>query len=219
MGLDLDTLRSELRGHCGYEDAIDLPDIDADRMLNRSLWEVVFDLPLKSKEKTQVFETVVGQSDYETPIDFESLRTLAVINPTTGLREKLERSTAAWFAQNQSINDSDRAIPAYYLREHDCIKLHPVPNDIYIVEIKSLIDIYDLVHETDQPEMHRVYHEIILYGAVYRQFLKNNDFITSSHFKAYQSTAMDKLLRRNVESKEETDSSRAGVEAIIPDYP
>jgi len=219
MTFDLAVMRSELRGHCGYEDETDLPDVDCDLFLNRSLWEVVFDLPLREKEKTQTFQTVVGEPNYEVPIDFESLRVISVLEPTSGKHNKLERDSAASYERNYSENQNDQAIPEFYLREHDCIKLRPVPDDVYTITLKSLINIEDLVHDNDVPNTHRVVYEVILYGAVYRVFLKNNDFISSSHFKAYQTDQIAKLTRRNVESKEETDTSLAGVEAVIPNYP
>ena len=53
MGMDLETLRDELREHVGV-DSDDLPDPDADLLLNRSFWELMNKFRFRETECSRI---------------------------------------------------------------------------------------------------------------------------------------------------------------------
>ena len=182
-GILLSALRSELREALGY-DAIDLPDPDADLLLNRSWWQLQNILDLPASEVQTDFPTVAGQQTYayDTTGDIEAILSLSVLNPDTQIYDPLELTDPILSDENVSLNTSSRKIPEKYFRFGESLFLVPIPDKIYTIRIRRRQIIADLTGAAYE-SLPANLHEIILYGAVSRGFLRQRDFDSVERFE------------------------------------
>lgn len=214
MSIDTSTLISELRLHLG-EDDIDLPDNDALLLLNRSYWEIIDKFPFREKEVTATFSTVAAQRLYGVPTPFEALRQVSVLNPDTNDHEVLEVMSILDYENKYSEDTSEQAMPTGYVREGCNIRLYPTPDTVYTLTLKYWSPLTDL-SLTQAPTNPQVWHECILFGAVYRGFFRRSDYARGNQAKAHQKSIIDTIVP--VEAKEEVDTPMAGLQAMRPDY-
>lgn len=212
--MDLATLRSDLRLYLGLDD-INLPNIDADRLLNQSLLEIDNKFPFREKELIYEFVTVQGVYSYAIVQDaFESLRTISILAPDAeldaGQWTDLERMTATHLGNVQNDIITNQARPCEYLRENANILLWPTPDAIYTIRVRYLCLIAQLVNAGDIPGFPENWHEILLYGACWRGFLKIGDMERVTQFKNQQVALITSTVP--VESKEEMDTHFGGAE-------
>ena len=208
MGIDLDTMRSDLRDATGTDDS-DMPDTKTDLLLNRAYWALGSKFPYRQKEITATFPTVIGEERYNMPTLFESLRSLAIQDLDDLRWEPLDRIGAKFFDENSSSHTDDRAFPEKYLRDGECIKLLPIPDKVYTLRIRYLNTLADLVLDTDSPIIPQEWHEIIYFGGLWRAYLSFGDFIRGNATRRHQETLIAAIVP--VEAKEEGDTSRIGV--------
>lgn len=221
MTLVLSVLRTETREHLGIGDensiadgSRSLNDAAVDRLINRSFWEISDKFPFRLKEATTLFFTVDGTRRYDMPAPYEALRSPGVTiteDSETGQHNPLERMTKVVYEGLYIDNTDSEALPTNYIREADSIILYPTPDDIYEITVAYWTPFDDLSDANDDPadSVPRVWHEIILFGAVWRGWLRYNNYISSREFKSNQLALINSTTP--VESKEEGDSSSSGL--------
>lgn len=213
--LDVATLQSELLEHLGVEanDAKFQPDVLL-TLLNRSFWEILEKFPFREKEKTSTFLTVAGERLYGLPTDFESVRQLS-IEDAAGYHGTLDRWTPFQY-ENYYINREDyQGRPVAYVREGGCVRLAPTPDDVYTIILKHLISLEDLSADNVEVAIPRVWHEIILYGAVWRGMVRMRDYEHANQAKAHQVNLIQGI--DPVPAKEAEDTHYGALQPIRPD--
>ncbi len=218
-GLDVASLRVQLREGIGLEgdDVETLPDVDlpnektgADTYLNRAFWEVLDKFHFREKEKISSFSTAIGEEFYKIPSSFEALQSVAIEDPDTNKHDPLDRITADVFEQKFVNNADDQGKPTHYLRESNGIRLWRVPDLVYTIILRYWCELADL-SDTNDPPIPRTWHEVILFGGVWRAFIGvNGDYTRAQAAKAHQIALVNSM--EPAEAKEEFDSHRAGIE-------
>lgn len=213
--ISLPTLRNELRVHTGQDDS-DLPDDDADLLLNRTYWEIQEKFHLREVESSSTFNTVVGTRQYDLPPSFESLRISAIKDPDSELHSQLIRISIKDYENIYSEDTEQQGMPQKYFRGNANIILWPTPDEIYTIILHYRQQLSDLSDDNINPQLPRSWQEMLLMGAVYRAFIRNNDYNKGNNAKAHYIQLIQSAVP--VESKEEWDSSRAGVQVLGREY-
>lgn len=215
MTLDIAQMRSDLQDHTGM-DEIDLPDEKADLYLNRSYWEILDKFHFREKEVTVTFPTVDGTRLYNVPSPFEALRQLSVTDPDTNEHIPLKRMTTQDYESRYDEDSDARAIPTHYVREGCAVRLWPTPDDAYELTMKYWTTLEDLSNSNATPPIPQSWHEIIMFGGVWRAFLGIRDFVSANATKAHQVSLINSSVP--VEAKEEYDSRDARLEVRVREY-
>lgn len=192
-----------------------MSDAAVDRVINRSFWEVVDKIPLREKQRTERFTVEAGVALYQKFSDLEAIRSVSVEDPTDGKHYPVTRFTREAHEDVFVNSDDMRGRPEYYYREGACIRFYPVPDlSTYTISITHLYELADIVG--DFP-LRRVYYDIVLFGAIWRQFLTLKNTSMAMTYKSLQAEQVKSLEPE--ERKEEKDARYAGVEVMLPEYP
>jgi hypothetical protein len=221
MTLVLADLELELEEHLGL-DATDVGQapwtVDRiDLLLNRSFWEIQYKFPFREKELTATFVTVAGTRLYAIPVLFEALRQLSIEDVNDFSHSVLQRTTIYDYEQ-RFVNDPsgvEQDKPTHYTREGLGIRLLPTPDRVYTVTIKYQTTLADLSTQNNVPVIPQIWHEVILYGAVWRGFMRLGDYARAQAAKAHQRELMAEI--QPVEAKEETDTHLGGLDVAWDD--
>jgi hypothetical protein len=219
MTIDIFTLRNLVRQHTG-EDTNTLPDTPAfaggpscDMLLNRSWWEIIYKFQFREKEVDASFQTVEGQAFYSLPSPFEAIRQVAIEDPYTYQHTTLAQTTIYRYQNlfNNEPNQSFYGKPVQYVREGCGIYLLPTPDQVYNMDLKYWTVLADLggVSNPNSPIIPQIWHECILYGAVYRTFFQFLDYERGAYMQSIHGGIIDKIPP--VQAKEEADQHDAGV--------
>ena len=215
MTISVDELRDELRIHLGV-DINDLPDADADLLTNRAYWEIIDKFKFREKEVTQTWQTVIGTRLYAAPSPFEALRQLSIEDLNDQSHTPLKRFTTYEYERDY-VNRSDaQDKPIGYVRESNEIRLLPTPDNVYTITMKYWTVLADLSDSNNNPPIPQVWHEVILYGAIWRAYLRLGDLSRGNQFKSQQIALINTITP--TEGKEEEDSHTAGVNVIGREY-
>lgn len=201
----------KLRKALGNVDDQDLPEEDALELLNQSFYELLSKFPFREKEATTNWPTVAGIRTYDIPTNFEALTLLAIVDPVTLKHSPIDKWTDRKYEIEYSGNESLRSVPEAYYRENQKIVLHPTPDAIYTMVMKWLVSLSPLAPDVDA-SIPQEWHELILYGAIYRGFLEFGDTNRANTFSNMQAKILNTMVP--VESKEEVDYHEASVEII-----
>lgn len=221
MTLNISSLRRQLREHLGLtgDDIDELPDTDsatvtgADTYLNRSYWELNEKFKFREKESTGTFPTVTGVKFYQVPFLFEALIHLSIEDVNTQQHIPLERITKDVFEQRYVNRVDAEGKPESYFRESNGVRLWPVPDNIYTLTMTYLSTLADLGNSNTTPPLPQAWHEIILFGAVWRACLGvTRDIEGSQTARAYQVSLISGI--EPVEEKEMIDSHTSGLEVL-----
>jgi len=202
-------MRDELRRSLGV-DLTDMPDPQADELLNRSLWELTEKFPFREKEFSVTFPTVVAVNKYTMPSNFESLLDICVLDPNTNEYALIVRATRVTYDNMQSVTPDNQAMPTEYVRDNDAIILYPIPDLAYTIRMRYLKSISDLTDLNSTLGLPRNWHEIVLLGGIWRGFITLGDYERAQASKAHQVSLLQSTVP--VEAKEEFDSHISGVE-------
>jgi hypothetical protein len=209
MGMTLEEIRDELRAHCGV-DSTDIDDSSCNIIINRAYWELLNKYPFREAEFTAFFVTVAGQALYSTPTDLMALRLLSIEDPDDQQHTPLVRMTQFDYEQQYQNNASMQAAPTNYLREDGSIRLYPTPDQVYTLTLKYNKILSDLSADAGVPPIPQEWHEILLFGAVVRLYLRLADYERANAAKQHQAALIDSTVP--VEAKEETDSHIVGLD-------
>lgn len=209
MTISVNTLVTELREHTGL-DLTDLPDPDAILLLNRSWWEIMDLFEFREKEQTFVFNTVNGTRSYNVPSLFDAMQSLS-IEDSNKSHKGLDPIDPQVY-ENEYVDDTDaNAMPIRYYREGSTVVLYPTPDDIYEITMKYLTTLADLAAGA-VPAIPKSWHEIILFGGVYRAHMRAGEMQKASWYRKNQADMMNN--RVPTKSKEEVDSRHWGLQVL-----
>ena len=215
MSIDLPALRKELREHLGV-DEVELSNDDCDLLLNRAYWELLDKFPFREKEVSATFDTVAGTLLYGVPSPFESLRQLSIENPDTNEHTYLRKWDIREYEENFVDTVDARGFPTNYVREGCNVKLFPTPDAAYKIIIKYNTVLDDLSDDNASSGLPHQWDEIILYGALWRGYLRFGDQLKSKQTQQMWGSLFAKLSP--VEAKEEVDTHYAALNAMRPGY-
>lgn len=219
-GMITTSLETELRAHLGDLSTTELTQVDALLLLNRSYWELLDKIHFREKEAETTVSTVAGQQDYAVPSPFEAVQLISIQDNNSKVWTNLER--LADFAFEHEKEDGTaaaqihlRAFPVSYMRYRAQIRLRPIPDAIYTLKIKYWTTLDDLAVGTNLT-LPPSWHEVVLYGAVHRGFMRLRDFEAAAEFKVMQ----DNLLSTSqpTVAKEERDSHVVGLQVMGRSY-
>lgn len=216
MAKTLEQMIRFVRQALGSVDEADLSDDDIIDDLNTSLWDVSDKFPFREKEKTARFSTVAGQRDYGLPATHEATRSLSIWDPTYNTSAKLVQMTPDELETMEDTDTDVQGFPKRYVREGCNIRLWPVPDDAYTVDLRFLKQVTDLVNDLDEPNLPRNWHEIVEHGALWRGYIRLNDWTRATLAKNLQATMINAVVP--TQAKEERDNRYAGLEVLRNDY-
>lgn len=213
MGMTLQNLRDSLRCALGI-DANDSGGTDAamDALLNRSLWSIVDNFPFKEKDAVTSYSTTQSIAFVTCPTDNDAIIDVSVLNPNDGKYYPLTRMSKVEYDRCTDTNTSAQNIPSNYIHMDGALYLNPIPDLVYTIQVRYLKQISDLTGVNTPPSVPRTWHEIILFGAIWRGFINYGDYDRSDRAQSKQSSLIASAVP--TEAKEEFDSHYAGVEVI-----
>jgi len=214
MTINLDTLRTKMRTHTG-EDEFDIDDPGVDLLLNQSYWELMDKFEFREKERIAESNFVIDQRLYTAPSPFEALQHIAVVEDATagtntGEHHKLRRMDLKWYEDNYNEGQGRTGLPTHYARRDNGFFVWRTPDLAYGMIIYYWTTLADLVADIDVPDLPQVWHEIIMYGGVWRRFLELGDMVRHREMRNAQIGLINST--QPVESKEEGDSRFSGVD-------
>ncbi len=213
--INLINLRKSVRRATG-QDELDLEDPDLDLLLNITYWEIQEKFHIRETESSTIFLANAGQREYLLPPSFESLRIAAITDPTNGQHTKLERISIKEYEDIYNQDVESRGTPTKYFRGDNSIILWKTPDQEYTITIHYRTKLDDLSDATPDPQLPRSWQEMLKAGAIYRAFYENSDYDKGNKAKAHYIQLIQSAVP--VESKEEWDSSTAGVQPLGIDY-
>jgi len=216
MAIDLTVLVTELRVHLGYEttDTAELSKIDAELLLNRSFWELMNKFKFRETEQSIEFTVADTENFIDLPTLFESIRKLAILNADTNVWTPLTRIDIQEFERVANDDTNNKGAPESYFREGVGIRLLSSggggPDKTYTLRIKHRVTLADLADGNTTLIFPDVWHELVLFGGVWRGLLRLKDYESAREIRNDQLALINSTVE--VESKEEEDSPLAGIE-------
>ena len=209
MSFSVNDQITELRSILGVDDGD--PGFDDNGcllLLNRSWWALMDTFQFREKEKTVYFQTVAGVALYAVPAIFEATRYLSIEDINDMSHATLDYMDPVVY-ESVFVNTSDAwTKPTNYTREDNGMRLYPTPDDIYNMTLKYWFPFSDLAANTT-PLIPQIWHEIILYGAASRGYMKIQDHARAFSIGAYQDTLLGRI--NPTEGKEERDTRYAAL--------
>ncbi len=212
----LSVLRTEIRLATG-QDSDDLPDSDADLLLNRTYWEILEKLHVKEVEASTTFATVIGQREYTLPPSFESLRLSAAVDPDSDVHTPLDVISIRDYEAKYVDNSDSQAVPTRYFRASGSIVLWPTPDAVYTIVLHYRSQLDDLSDSNIEAQLPKSWQELLIYGATARAFFRLNDYDKGKPAMSVYTQALNSAVP--VEAKEEIDRAYAGAQPIRSSYP
>lgn len=212
MSYTLALLREDLRTHLGM-DINDLPDAAADRLLNRSYWNLQSKLRFPMQESELTFPTVADYDTYDLVLDEEGIQRITIFDPA--LERELFLVKVDDWNMFPLYDATLTGQPTHYSRRADSIILWPMPDDDYTMRVKYRMTLADI--STNGPEVPQEWHEVILMGAIYRGFFSRGDTNRGQKFRTEWSLLVNNL--DTTEEKEKEDNHYSGMRVIKRRYP
>ena len=210
--MNLPELLDELKKHLGLPEGH--PDFDNTRLIsfiNRSYHEIRDKAPFKDNKTYQDRELVPGTNEYlaldndPVPSDLKQLLHVSILDPKdvgTDNHTPLDRINIREFESLYQGNspiiedgiaaESYRGRPTKYLIHGDYIQLVPAPDKAYILRVYH--EVIDLDYADPANTLSwtpPVWHEIILFGAVYRGYVALGDMVRAQEFRNMQANLMN----------------------------
>lgn len=212
MPLSLAILRQDLRTHLGM-DELDLPDSQADLLLNRAWWMLSSQLRFSEKDAVYDFSTTAGDDTYALPTDSDAIQKVILQEPGDDAWEPLT-NIADW--DMFKLKDTDlQDRPTHYSRRGSNFILWPNRDNVYDVSVKYLRTLADI--QASGPDAPQEWHEVILWGAVSRGFYAIGDWTRGQEAQAQQSLLIQSLDTQ--ETKEHEDRVFSGLRVYRRRYP
>jgi hypothetical protein len=221
MSLPLDRMRALLRKGLGGLDEQDLPDTEADELLNMSLWELESRFDFKEKECLIQTPIVGGTYEYLLPNSVDAIITVSV-HRTTLPHERFKLKKRGYDTEAErvdSVNDPDkRGMPLTYFRRNRTLVLDPVPfASGWTLEILTWKSVESLIDDpTATVGLPRNWHELVVEGAVVRGHFYNEDYNIAQQASNFQNSKIRSAVSTN--TKEDRDNRFAGVK-VQHDHP
>lgn len=215
MSYSLALLREDLRTSLGM-DTDDLVDVAADRLLNRSWWEMQSAVRFSEGEGETTLALVEGTDSYSMPTsDIMAIQSVVLQDIGETDYHRLIRIDDWNMFDKEDTNTGQRNIPTHYSRRGLLMIFWPTPDEAYSVLIKYRKTLQDL--QTSGPEIPQEWHELILWGAVSRGFDLRGDTNRAQIFRNKQ--AMSLSILKSQEVKEVEDVRFSGFKLMRRGYP
>lgn len=211
MPLTLQNIRDGVRKSTG-EDSTDLTDVDLDRYINRSFWEIQDKLPFRIKEKTVTFPTISGVALYDVPDNLENVRLVSIVDLNTNEHTQLIKMSEAVYENTYQNETYANTKPTNYVREGVSIRLWPTPDNVYTIVLKYNAILADLINATDTPPLPQIWGEIIEFGATWRRFKDLNDYVRVNANRQLQRDLLGTAT--DTKTKENVDNRMAGLDVV-----
>ena len=213
MSLSLTILREDLRTHLGM-DIDDLPNTDADRLLNRAWWALSSQLRFSEKDAVHTFSTVAGTEEYPLPTDSDAIQKVVIREPSQDDEWTPLINIADWNMFALQAEEPQQQ-PTHFSRRGSDFILWPTPDQVYDVRVKYLRTLADI--QASGPEAPQEWHEVILWGAVSRGFYSIGDWTRGQQAQAQQSLMIQSLDTQ--ETKDYEDRVFSGLQVYRRRYP
>ncbi len=183
-GLSLDDMRRLLRKGLGGLDIQDLPDLEADELLNMSLWDLSDRFSFKERECLKESNFTEGIREYAVPNDLDAIIDISVqelddtADPTVSSRwVPLERMSFKRDSELRNLGSDAEALPTRYVRRDRTITLDPTPDKDYPFRIIFWRTLASLLSGTvDTTGLPRNWDEIVVEGAIKRGHFYQQDY-------------------------------------------
>lgn len=194
-------------------DDLDLPDNDADLLLNRSWWTVSSQLRFYERDGTYSFVTVAGTDTYALPTDSDVIQRVILQESSEDAWEPLTNITD-WNMFDLK-DDSSQERPTHYSIRGSNFILWPNPDNVYNVSVKYLRTLADI--QASGPDAPQEWHEVILWGAISRGFFARGDWNRGTAAQNQQAIFLQTLDTQ--ETKNQEDHIYSGLRVIRRRYP
>lgn len=213
MSHTLTRLRARLRQALGNLSTTQMPDVEADELLNDSLWELEAKYPFKEKECLRLLTLTAGTHEYTLPSDVDALISISIVDDEDGRYQRLKRISFDEYESNAADDDTNRrSKPVYWLRRDNILSIYPYPDKAYVLRMTFWKDISSLVAGTvEAVNLPRNWSEIVLLGAIYRGHINREDLNLAQQVFNFKKNLEDSAV--DVSAKEEK-SRYAGVKPI-----
>lgn len=216
-GLNLAAMRRSIRKATGIEDGDpDLIDDDIDLYCNRALWEVDNKFPFHEKERTVTFDTIIGTRNYDVPKPLDAVQFVAIKDPYSSEFKTLRYMEPFEYNNLYTATTDSNGKPWGYTREDCFVRLWPTPDAIYSMSLKRLIIIDDLTATNNVADVPIVWHEILMFGGLWRAFIEIGDLARANQIKNHQIALINSTV--DPKSKEIGNDKYAGVEVLRSGY-
>lgn len=219
--MNLPELRNELKLHLGLpEGHLNFDDTRLDLLINRSFWEITDKLPFRYERSVEEETLTAGNKEHLllSGDPFEAIIEIGIYDSETNKRYPLSRINEHEFESIHKGSDEQyRGMPTKYLRSGDYIWLDPVPDKAYTLIIHHDITIEDYSNALPDSVLPKVWHEVILFGAVYRGYVALGDMVRAQEFRNMQINFINSATAQ--ESKEEkANTQEARLVPVRPAY-
>lgn len=183
-GRTLADLRSEILNH-GFDGTIFTSSV-LNQYLNDALGEVSAKTQYYGEEQQLVTTTVAGTARVNLPTGFTKIRTVRI--PDQGMELGL------W-----DLRDIDRTMstttgtPTAYALEGVTLRLYPVPNDAYTLDVRYWSTLSPLVSDSDSPTLPPRYHSKLCAYAIARCYEREDDPQQAQYFQAQWERTVSEL--------------------------
>jgi len=214
MSLTQAQFRTELREHLGL-DSTELPDADADLLLNRSFWEIAKKFKFRLKETEETFATVDGTRVHSFPSGYQSIERVILLPTDVTLNIQLLPLNFDEAAQNKDDDSDSRGQPTHYFIRGDELWFFPIPDDAYSITIYYKQTLGDIITAgTGLPEG---WDDAVLFSSVFRGHARLGNTSKASSFRQMAKDILDTLP--DTETEEKVDTQYAQVQSLRPRYP
>jgi hypothetical protein len=181
-GLNITQFRNELRSHLGLDD-IDLPNADADLILNRAKWDIEQKLDLIQNNVAATYLTTASNAEVNVA-NADAIISLAIVDDDGELQPPLELISEDTYNNIHSRDTGAEDRPTKYFPRGVNIVLEPTPDDIYTIlatrkELLSDLSDIQATWATDE-----TLHNILLFRAAYYGFLKLRDYNSANRMRS-----------------------------------
>ncbi len=216
MSLTVTRMISLLRKGLGGITATELPDADAEELLNMSLWELEDKYPFETKET--VFTSTLKVNKFEYNLGgisrLDALVSISWVD-TNGQSHKLDRMTRARYDEifEDGTGSDPVGPPVQFLREGNVLTVWPPPSDeedgkTLNIALKESVE--SLSGGADTTGLPRNWDELVLMGAISRGHFYSLDYSQARESRNFQVGVIRSTV--STEAKEEEDSRYAGLE-------
>lgn len=208
-------LRTELRVHLGNLDATDLPNTDADLLLNRAKWKLEEELDLPQNELHTTFNTIAGTASYAQIFPIDAVIRLALNDTEQEKLVPINIISEDYYNENYKTNAEFQGKPESYFMRGENIILYPTPDDIYSIEITRREILNDVSDSITTLSMSKALQSILLLIATYYGYIRYRDFNAANRINGIIQSEIRTYVNRNVK---EEDWHKAQVQLLRNEY-
>lgn len=156
------------------------------RWLNTAQRKVYLESEQRRAETSQAYSTTSGSNTLEIPSNYSRL--IDFYNVSTG--RSLEELDLQEF---DNLPPEERGEPDQFAAEGETLRLYPIPNGVYSLALRYWKLPADMVNPTDEPELAKRYHELLIAYPMWKAYLRENDYSAAQTWEAIWEKGLLKL--------------------------